>query len=136
MCGGRWPAAIRLFLQATISWRSSLSMQSMFLQSSEGEGEGLHARIQEFNLESPIFYSSLLADQLIQAMFLHRAGAAGIGVAAVIVAGRGAVDFHHEAHRLAVLRGSKYEVQIARVKAVQNPGVRGLRNRIFEAYIP
>src|ERR1700721_1115827 len=108
MCGGRWPAAIRLFLQATISWRSSLLLQSMFLQSSEGEGKGLHARIQEFNLESSIFHSSLLADQLIQAMLLHRAGAAGIGVAAVIVAGCGAINFHHEAHRLAVLRGAQY----------------------------
>src|SRR3984957_6648263 len=101
MCAGRWPAATRLFLQAIISLRSSLLLQSMFLQSSEGEGEGLHARIQEFNLESPIFYSSLLADQLIQAMLLHRAGAAGIGVAAVIVAGGGGVNFYRGAQRLA-----------------------------------
>ncbi len=33
--------------------------------SSEGEGEGLHARVEKFNLKSAILHGSLLADQLI-----------------------------------------------------------------------
>src|SRR5262245_14814961 len=82
----------------------------------EREGESLHAGIEKFDLESPVFHRSFLPDELIQAMFLHRTGAVHIGIAAVVVTGRRAIELHFEANGLVILCAEN-EMQIARMKA-------------------
>jgi hypothetical protein len=70
-----------------------VSLRSRFHSSNfltKREGECLNAGIKEFDLESPVFYSTLLPDELIETGLSSLAGADKGGVNSAIVAGRGA----------------------------------------------
>jgi hypothetical protein len=56
------------------------------------ERKGLNAGIKEFDLESPVFYLTLLPDELIEAGLLSVAGAVSGGINSSIVAGHGAIQ--------------------------------------------
>jgi hypothetical protein len=107
---------------------------SLFL--AEGEGEGLHSGIEKFNFESSVFDRAFLADELIEAMTWNGASACGVGVAAVVIAGGGAVECDFEADGLAIFRGAQNQVQIARVEAEDNFAGGCFENGAFGADFP
>src|SRR5919202_329629 len=96
--------------------------------SAEGEREGLHARIEELDLELAVEDGPRLADQLIQPLLGHRALARGVDVAAVRLARRSPVEPHPKADGGASHGGSQDQVQIARVEAIRDPAAGLVQN--------
>src|SRR5277367_6434201 len=83
----------------------------------EREVENLSAGIQELNLKCAVGnWEALLPNELIHAGFANFAGAVRPRVNSVVVAGGGAVERELEPNRLAVLRRSQNEVQVAGVE--------------------
>src|SRR5579863_8560339 len=70
----------------------------------ERERKRLNAGIEEFDLESPVFYLALLPDELIETRLTNLAGAVRSGIDAAIFARRHTVHCHFEANGLTILR--------------------------------
>src|ERR1700677_2345728 len=68
----------------------------------EGKRVSLHIRIKKLDGEGAVHERPALSHELVEPVVGHHALAVGIDVGAVAFAGRGAVDRHVEAHRLAV----------------------------------
>ena len=90
--------------------------------SAEGESVGLHAGIEEFDFEGAIRDRAVLPDQLIEPLPIDGALAVGIGVGAMVGAGRGAVERHAEPDRFAVRGRAEHKMQIAGMKADRRCG--------------
>src|SRR3984885_16013904 len=88
------------FLMGYIRCLQEVSLRRL----TEGERKSLNSRIKEFNLKGSVFDSTLLPDELIETGIPDLTGAVRGGIKSTIVAGRGAVQCHPEAHRLTVLR--------------------------------
>src|SRR5215471_11695925 len=88
--------------------------------SAERERIGLHARIEELDLERAVGDLAVLPHQLVEALAVDRTLAVGIGVGAVVGAGRLAVDGHAEADGLALGRRAEHEMEVAGVEAVDD----------------
>src|SRR6185437_8037784 len=101
----------------------------------EGEGEGLHAGIEELDLEGAVFNRPLLAHQLIEAMKRDRAQALSVGVGAMVRARGGAVNGDLEADGLAVRR-AQHQVEIPGVEAIDDRPVGLFQNRHLRADFP
>ena len=67
--------------------------------SAKGERKRLNAGIKELDFKSPVFYRSLLPDELVHSRLPDFADAIGIGIDSVIIAGSSAIQSHFEAHR-------------------------------------
>src|SRR5580692_5882336 len=111
-------------------------LQTSTRTSTKSEGKRLHARIEEFNFEGPVFNRPLLPDELIQPVLLNRAVAIRVGVAAVILTRWSAVKLNREPNRLAILRRSQHQVQIARMKPKRNLSRSRLQYGAFFAHFP
>ncbi len=83
----------------------------------ERKCECLHAGIEELDLERAIFHASLLANQLVEAIFLYCAISLGVHVNSAVGPGRFSIERHAETDGLAVVAGAQDEVQIARVES-------------------
>src|SRR5580698_10759540 len=83
----------------------------------EGEGEGLHTGIEEFDFERAVFDCAFLTDELVETMALDCASSAGVGVAAVVITWSGAVKCDFKADGLAIFRGAEHKMQVARKMA-------------------
>src|SRR5215468_9637148 len=68
-------------------------------RSPEREREGLHAGIEELDLEGAIADRPALSDELVEALLRHHAVAGGVDVVAVVGARGRAVEGDAEAHR-------------------------------------
>src|SRR5262245_34803854 len=86
--------------------------------SSEGEGIGAGAGVEEADLEIARLHAAGLPDELIEAGLRDGAVAGGVGVGAVAVARRLAIDRHLEADRLVVAGRAENEMQVAGVEPV------------------
>src|SRR3954467_14549063 len=64
----------------------------------ERQGVGLHAGVEEGDLERALGDRALLADELVQPRLGHRAGALVVDVVPVVGARRQSVDAHAELH--------------------------------------
>src|ERR1700728_579676 len=71
--------------------------RSPIARSTKRERERLHTRVKELDLECSIFHRPFLPDELIESVPLHCSGTVAVGIDAMIVTGRGAVEFHAEA---------------------------------------
>ena len=87
-------------------------------------------------MKSSVFDCAFLADELVEAMALYCSGAACVGVDAVIVAGRGAVERDFEADGLAIFCRAQNQMQIARVKTEDDFARSGIEDRAFGADLP
>src|ERR1700722_4565202 len=99
--------------------RKFLRFIYLFLQSqisSKGGSKRLHSRIKKLNLKSSVFDCSLLPDQLIETVLLHRAIPIRIRVHPVIFTRRRSIDLHPEANRFPALCRSQHQVQITRME--------------------
>jgi len=92
-------------------------------RSAEGKCVGLHAGIEEPDLEGVIGDNAALPDELIKSLPGHDALAVGIDIRAVAGAGWRAVDRDAEADRLTVWPRSENQMQIARVEPVNDTAV-------------
>src|SRR5471030_1327767 len=98
-------------------------VEEFALRSAEGEGIGLGAGVQEFDAEGVVGHRAGLPHQLVQALAGDGAAAIGAGVAAMVLARRGAVDGDAEAHRFAISTGTEHQVQVAGMETVDDaPG--------------
>src|ERR1700678_993159 len=125
---------VRKFLRFISLPLSNLRYRSEI--STKREGKCLHAWVEEFNFERPVFYRPLLPDQLIQTMFLNRASAVCIGVAAMVLAGRGSIQCDPETNRLAAFPRSENQVQVPSVKPKRNFPRSCLKHGAFFAHLP
>src|SRR2546421_4397406 len=91
--------------------------------STERERKHLHARIEKLDLDKSISDGLQLSDQLIQALFGNRAVALVVGVNAVSSARRLSVDEHPKTYGSSTRRRSHDEVEVAGVKAEDDPPV-------------
>ena len=107
-----------------------------FALSAESEGVGLHARIEKADLERMIGNRLRCADELIEPLRRDYANAFGIGVHAVSIAGRLAVDGDAEADLAAFDRGTEDEVQVTRMEAVDDAAVLRVQLRTLFADRP
>jgi hypothetical protein len=64
--------------------------------SAEGEDEGLHARVEELDVELPVGDGTALTDQLVEPLLVERAVALLVDVDAMCRAGRSPIDEHSE----------------------------------------
>src|SRR4051812_33231607 len=99
-------------------------------RSAEGEGERLHARVDELDLERAIGDRVRLSDQLIQALLRRYAIPLSVDVEPMGGARRLAVEQHTESHRTGTTRRSHHEVQVSAVKAVGDSPVLARCNRL------
>ena len=83
--------------------------------STEREGEGLHTRSEKFNVEGPIPHVMALSHQLVEPVRRDGTEALTIGIRAVIVARRLAIDQNAKPHWVPGLGRPENEVQIAGV---------------------
>ena len=91
--------------------------------SAEGERISLNAGNEKLDAEGAILQNgSLLANQLIQAVFRYGSVAIRIGVYTMIRAGCFAIESYAEADGCAGFGGPEYEMQIAGVKAKEDAG--------------
>src|ERR1700733_11983688 len=104
--------------------------------SAERECKSLQARIEKLDLESTVRNRAALANELIETLARDSAAAVGIDVGAVIAAGNAAVDCHPKADRLAVPRRPENEMQVARMKTIDNAAIRFVERRMFGAHGP
>src|SRR5579859_5246411 len=88
--------------------------------SAEGEGVGRYTRIEELDFEGVIGNVPTLPYQLIEALSRHNALTLGVDIAAVARARCFPVDGDAEADRLAVSSRAEHQMQVARVKAVDD----------------
>ena len=91
----------------------------------ERKRERLDAGVEEFDFERPVLDRAGLADQLIQPLPGDGAVAIGVGVDAVVGAGRLAVQRHPEPHRLAVGIRPQHQMQVAGMEAIDDLAIRG-----------
>src|SRR5690606_26058897 len=97
---------------------------------------GMQARVEKLNRERSVAHIYRLPDQLIEPLLSHHAIAVGIDVHAVILPRRGAVDRHPKAHGSGVGAWAQHQMQIARVKPINDfPGTL-FQCRIFTADTP
>ena len=89
--------------------------------STEGKRKRLYARRKKLDPEEPIPHAAFLPDQLIQAAIGYRAQTIRAAVFAVIRAGRHAVQRDAETNRLSISRRPQNQMQIAGMKAVNDP---------------
>ena len=68
------------------------------------EVKSLNAGIKKFDLKSPVFYLSLLPDELIETRLANLAGAVRCGIRSTILAGRLPVQCHPKANGPSVFR--------------------------------
>src|SRR6185437_2864418 len=99
--------------------------------SAEGESIGLHAGIEEADFEGVIRNRSLRTHELIQALRRHDAISIGIGVHAMCVAGRLAVDGDAEADVVSRRGWAEHQMQVARMEAVEDAAIRRVELRAF-----
>src|SRR6185437_10885739 len=132
-----WSPKTSLLGDSTALWAAATAAQlsASMIALAEREGEGLHAGIEEFDLEGAVLDGSLLPDQLIQPMEGDGAHALGIGVGAVIGARGGAVNGDLEANGLAIRR-TQHQMKIAGVEAVNDGAVRLFEHRHLRAHFP
>ena len=97
--------------------------------SAERECERLHAGIEELDLEGAIDDRPRLPYQLIQPLFANGAAAAVVHVQAVSRTWRLPVHRHAEAYRALLPRRPHHQVNVARVKATQNPATGSVQDR-------
>ena len=103
----------------------------------ERKVENLSAGIQELDLKSSVSnWEALLPNELIHAGFANFAVDVRPRVNSVVVAGRGAVECDFEANRLAVLRWSQNQVQVAAVEPEQDLTGNSLQHSCFGTDIP
>jgi hypothetical protein len=81
-----------------------------FPVSAEGEGVGLHARIEEADFEGAIRDRATLPDEPIEPVGFRDARPVGANVRAMGVAGRRAIYRDAETNGLAVRSGSEHEM--------------------------
>src|SRR5258708_13144809 len=96
--------------------------------SAEGECIGLHAGIEEFDLEAAVGDRTALPHELAHPLTPDDAIALGVDIGAMAVARRLAVDRHAKADRLAVRCGAEDEMQVAGMEAIDDapiPSVEG-----------
>jgi len=96
----------------------------------------LYAGIEKFDFECAVFHFSFLANQLVQAVFLHHPLALCVGVYAVVFAWRGAVYANAKPHRLAIFAGSQNQMQVPRMKAEEHLSRGGYQRRVLIAHSP
>src|SRR5262245_30819550 len=90
---------------------------------SERKGERLDAGIEKLNFEQPVVDRSRLPEQLIEPLFCGSAVPLLVHVAAVRVSRRTAIEKHAEAYRRTTGRGTHHQMQVARVKSVNEAPV-------------
>src|ERR1700730_13925682 len=100
-----------------------LNAPQSLVTSAESERKGLHARIEEFDLELSISDGLRLPDELIHPRFGNRAVALVIDVYSVSSARRLSIDKHTKSHRCSRRCRSHHEMKIAGVKPVHDPPV-------------
>ena len=81
------------------------------------------------NSRSPM--RALLAHELVEPLAGHHALALGVGVRAMVVAERLAVEGRDEAHRLAVFAGTEHQMQVSGVEPVFDGSVRLVERRLL-----
>ena len=100
------------------------------------EVKNLNAGIQELDLKGAVYDWAFLPNELIHAGLANFAVAVRRGVNSVILAGRGAVQRDFEPNRLAVLRRSQNQIQVAAWnRNTTLPGT-SLQHRCFRADVP
>src|SRR5690606_33472755 len=104
--------------------------------SSESEGKGAGAGIQELDLEGALANAARLADQLIQPLFVDHAAAVLGHVLAGIATRRLAINGDSKAHRLAILAGTEHQVHIARLEAEHQLPTGAIQRGVFLAHRP
>jgi hypothetical protein len=72
--------------------------------------------IEELDFEGSVYDWTFLPDELIESGLSNFAGAVRGRVNAGVFPGSGAIQSHDKPHRLAVLRGSQHQVQVAAVE--------------------
>src|SRR6185437_14100295 len=88
-----------------------------------------HARLEELDLEGAWTDLAALADQLVHPRLVDGAGAGGLDVEAVVLAGRPAVEADDEARRAAAARRREHEVEVASREAVGDRSWGGVEHR-------
>src|SRR5262249_46094596 len=101
--------------------------------SAEGESIGLHAGVEELDLEGPVRDRAALPDELVEPLPGHGSLAIGVDVGAMAVAGRGAVDGDAEAYRLAVRARSQDKMEVAGMKAIDDAAVLRIEDGMLAA---
>src|SRR5690348_1456580 len=104
--------------------------------SAEGEGVGPHTGIEEGDLEQAFAAAVGLAHELIQALAGDGTVAIGVGIHAVVGAGRLAVDGDAVADRLAVRRRAEHQVQVAAAEAIDDGAAGLLQLRVLVVHAP
>src|SRR5271170_3074826 len=105
-CGGMAGSTLMFspLLFCCVALIDACSSRGCFL--TKREVKNLSPGLEEFDLECPVFYLSLLPDKLIQARFSNFSAAVSSAISPTVVAGRGAIQFHLKANGYAVLRRS------------------------------
>src|SRR3954469_12410171 len=113
-----------------MSWMANVRLVHNPSSRSSAEGEDVRprARAVEGDLEGPLGGAGAQAHELVHARLVERAGAGGVGVDAVVVAGRIPVEADREADRAARLGRREHEVDVARQEAVRDRAARLLRH--------
>src|SRR6266566_5627944 len=104
--------------------------------SAEGEDKGLHARIEELDLELAISNVPRLADQLIQPRFAHRAVALLVNVTSMSRTRLLSIEEHAKAYGRSSCCRPHDQVQIASMKAVRNAPVGRMQHGGLTSHCP
>src|SRR6185437_10660294 len=102
----------------------------------ECKGKCLNTGIKKFNFKCPVFHRTFLANELIEAMFLHGASAAGIHVNAAVFARSSAIQFDLEADGLAAFGWTENQMQITAMESEDNFAGRGLKHSALGTHLP
>jgi hypothetical protein len=93
-------------------------------------------RVEELDLECPVFNLTGLPDELIEPRLANLRGAVRRGIDPAIMTGRHAVQPHSKANRPAALHSTQCHVQVARMKTEDNVAEACLQYRVLCADIP
>jgi hypothetical protein len=88
--------------------------------SAKGEGEGLHAGVEELDSKGVVGDGTFLADELIEPLAVHNALTVGVDIRAMAVGRRFAVNGDAEVDWAVAWRGTEHEMQVASVEAIDD----------------
>jgi hypothetical protein len=83
----------------------------------------LYAGVKKLDFEGSVAYGAVLTNQLIKPLSIDNAAAISVNVGAVVIARRPAINRHPEVSRLAIDGGTKNEMQVPRMEAINDLAV-------------
>jgi hypothetical protein len=78
----------------------------------------VHPRIEEFDLEGAVGNFTVLPNELVKPLVRDHSGSIGTYIGAMYIAGRATIHGDAEPHSATVRFGSKHEVEVTRVEAI------------------